>query len=739
MLKDFTPRLYQETIFATCTKDNTLVVLPTGLGKTNIFLMVAAYRLLQHPNSKVLLLGPTRPLIKQYFDVFSRHLQISQDDMAVFTGQVSPEKREELWKKARVIFSTPQGLENDIINKRITFEDVSLLGIDEAHRAVGDYSYVWLAKQYAEKAQYPRIVALTASPGSELEHIQEVCTNLSIDEIEVRTERDNDVEPYIQQVKITWVSVSLPDELQQVRKYFKLACVTKYDELKSIGFVPYFPLDRASRKDLLGFQTELHGQVASGDRSKDLLRAISLMAEVMKIQHALELVETQGITAVNKYLSHLEEESRITRVKATQNVVADSYVRMAIAKCQLLMQQKIEHPKIGEAKRIIAKCIEVNPSAKFILFSQYRDSVTKLVSELNTLQGIQARVFVGQVKKRDTGLSQKEQLALLDEFKEGKFNVLVSSSVGEEGLDIPAVDTVMFYEPVPSAIRHIQRRGRTARQEKGNVIVLVTKDTRDESYRWSAFHKEKKMYRLLAELKGKLKLGQRQIVLQTKIEQPSELKLVKVYADFRERGSNIVKELIALGADVRLEQLDVGDYIVSARVSIEYKSVQDFVQSLIDGRLLPQLKRLKDNFERPVVIIEGIEDLYTVRNIHPNALRGMLATIAVSFGIPLLFTKTNKDTAQMIATIARREQDEDDTLPSLHTSKKPTSTKESQEYIVSALPGVGATLSRPLLAQFKTIKNLVNAPEEELMKIDNIGIGKAKRIREVLDNEYSEG
>ncbi len=735
MLRDFTPRLYQETIFATCTRNNTLVVLPTGLGKTNIFLMVAAYRLQQFPDLKILLLGPTRPLIKQYFDVFSRHLQVNPDDMAMFTGHVSPEKRELIWKKARIIFSTPQGLENDIINKRISLEEVSLLGIDEAHRAVGDYSYVWLSRQYNEKARYPRVVAMTASPGTELEHIQEVCTNLGIEEIEVRTENDHDVAQYVQQAKINWVSVALPEELQQIRKCFRLACSAKYDALKDIGFAPHFSLDKASRKDLLGFQAQLHGQIASGDRDRGLLKAISLMAEVMKIQHALELIETQGVTAVSKYLSHLEEEAKTTHVKATQNVVADSYVRMAIAKCQLLIQQKKEHPKIDEVKRIVSGLVERNPDEKLILFSQYRDSIAKIVNELNTLPNIQARIFVGQAKRKENGLSQKEQIALLDEFRNGKFNVLVSSSVGEEGLDIPAVDTVIFYEPVPSAIRHIQRRGRTARHDKGNVIVLVTKDTRDEHYRWSAFHKEKRMYRLLNELRGRLKLQPRQAIVNVKKEEKGE-KPVKVYADFREKGNNIIKDLIEIGADVRLEQLDAGDYITSARTGIEYKTVGDFVQSLIDGRLLQQLKILKETFEKPVVIVEGIEDLYTVRNVHPNALRGMLATIAVSFGIPMLFTKTNKETAQMIAAIARREQDEDDTPPSLHTSRKPMSTKELQEYITSALPGVGAALAKPLLEQFKCVKNLVNAPEEELMKVDKIGAGKAKSIREVLDSEY---
>ncbi|MBW3015230.1 DEAD/DEAH box helicase, partial [Candidatus Woesearchaeota archaeon] len=207
MIKDFTPRLYQQTILATCANYNTLVVLPTGLGKTNIFLMLASQRLMQYPDSKVLFVGPTRPLIEQYYSVFKKHFNIDEDKIAVFTGMISPDKRAELWKKSQVIFSTPQGLENDIISDKIDISSVSLLGIDEAHRSVGDYSTVFIAKQYNKKSQWPRILALTASPGSDFEKINEVCKNLFIEKIEVRTDKDPDVKPYIQDVSVEWVEV----------------------------------------------------------------------------------------------------------------------------------------------------------------------------------------------------------------------------------------------------------------------------------------------------------------------------------------------------------------------------------------------------------------------------------------------------------------------------------------------------------------------------------------------------
>ena len=125
--------------------------------------MMAAYRLNLYPKSKILLLGPTRPLIDQYYAVFKKHFNIDESKMVIFTGFVSPEKRQELWKNAQIIFSTPQGLENDIMSSRISLADVSLLGFDECHRSTGEYSYNFIAKQYMKKALYPRILGLTAS------------------------------------------------------------------------------------------------------------------------------------------------------------------------------------------------------------------------------------------------------------------------------------------------------------------------------------------------------------------------------------------------------------------------------------------------------------------------------------------------------------------------------------------------------------------------------------------------
>ena len=735
MIKNFEPRLYQQTIFNSCTSKNTLVVLPTGMGKTNIFLMLAAHRLRLYPNSKILFIGPTKPLIDQYLEVFKKHFVIEEDKMAVFTGLVKPERRQELWKTAKIIFSTPQGLENDIISGKINLEEVSLLGIDEAHRAVGDYSYVWLAQQYQKKASYPRILALTASPGSDLEKIEEVCKNLNIENIEVRTEEDPDVKPYIQEINIDWVKVNLSPPFIEIQRFIKLIIKERMEKLKKWGILHRKDLSYVNKTDLLGLQGELRGRAASGERDFVLWNAISLLAEIMKIQHGLELLETQGISALHSYFEKLQGEAASKQSKAVKNLTSDVNYRTALLKTEKLFNDGVQHPKLIELQKIIKKEVSANKDIKIIVFNQYRDNALEIVKELSKIEEVRAQIFVGQLKKGETGLSQKEQKAILDKFRVGELNLLVATSIGEEGLDIPSVDLVIFYEPIPSAIRTIQRRGRTGRLEKGRVIMLMTQDTRDVGYRWSAHHKEKRMYRTLEKIKSKL--GIKFTVMQPTITKyVPEDKKIKIIVDHREKGSGVIKELIELGAAINLEKIENADYLLSSRVGVEYKTSEDFVNSIIDGRLLQQAKDLKNNFERPLVLVEGEQDIYSIRNVHPNSIRGMLATIAISYGIPVLFTKNAKESAALLNIIAKREQESEGSDFSLHSEKREMSLKDWQEYIIAALPGVGSNLAKPLLREFKSVKNVVNASLDELQKVEKIGPVKAGKIKEITDEEY---
>lgn len=728
MLRGFTPRLYQETILATAAMKNTLVVLPTGMGKTGVALLLAVQRLKQYPQSKILILAPTKPLAEQHLMTFTQALELPEEKFALFTGSVSPEKRVELWKNAQIIFSTPQGLENDVIGDKIDITKVSLLVFDEAHRATGDYSYVFLAKQYQRKSDYPRILALTASPGSETAKIEEVCTNLGIEAVEIRTENDPDVQPYIQPIDIEWIKVELPENFKKIQQLLQQCIKGKTEQLKQFNIKASF----MSKKDLLMLQAQLHKQISAGGKDFEAMKAISVLAEIIKAQHALELLETQGVAPLNKYMTGLYEQAESSKVKAVKNLTADLAFKSAYILALKLLEQKIEHPKVGALVNFALKEIAQNKMMKIILFTQFRDTAVTLSEELNKHQGALAQVFVGQAKKGETGLSQKEQKEMLDQFRDGLFNILIATSVAEEGLDIPKVDLVVFYEPIPSAIRHIQRRGRTGRQEKGRVAIFMTKGTRDEAYSWSAKHKENRMVHVLEQMRKDLtvKLAPKQPTL-AQFDQN-----IKLFADYREKTTGTVKELVELGVSVKLDMLQCADYVLSSRVGVELKTSADFVDSLVDGRLLEQLKTLKRSYERPLIILQGTQDLYSLRNVHPNAIRGMLGTIAVSYGIPILYTKDEKDSAALLLSIAKREQQEDKKEFSPHADRKPMTLKEQQEYLVSCLPSVGPQLAKELLKSFGSVAGIFAATEQELKKVDGVGEKIAKQIRTIVISPY---
>ena len=212
---------------------------------------------------------------------------------------------------------------------------------------------------------------------------------------------------------------------------------------------------------------------------------------------------------------------------------------------------------------------------------------------------------------------------------------------------------------------------------------------------------------------------------------------IMILADIREKYSGVVTALYDEGALIELKALPIGDFLCSSRVAVEVKRAADFVNSIIDGRLLRQLKELKENFERPILIIEGgqEQDLFSIRNVHPNAIRGMMATIAISYAIPILHSKNPKDTAGFLFAIAKREMESGAPEPSLH-AKKPATLAQKQEYVIASLPGVELKLARSLLQKFGSVAEIINASGEQLQKVELIGPKKAAEIKKVIETEY---
>lgn len=733
-------RKYQINIVEKCLKENTLVILPTGLGKTVIAVMVAAHRVLKYPTSKCIMLAPTKPLVNQHCEIFRKVLDLPSHEINAITGHIKPQDRVNILNSSRAILMTPQILENDLIAERYDLKDISLLIFDEAHRAVGNYSYTYIAREYMKQADHPLILGLTASPGSEREKIEEVCKNLFIHKIETRTEYSSDVRPYIHPISLEWKTVKLPPAFLKIKKILETLFKEKLKILRDYGYLESVDVKKIGRKDLLDLKTKIQRELAEYLRPPSSLFTVSLVvAEALKLSHALELLETQGITPVAEYIAKMKREiKRPGHQKATENLLNDPKVLEIEELVQKLKEENYEHPKIMETAKIISRQLQLNKRTRVIVFTKFRNTAKKLVEELEKIDEMNPVRFVGQTSKEsDIGLTQKEQLRILEEFKQGIYNVLVATSVAEEGLDIADCDLVVCYDAVPSAVQQIQRRGRTGRRRPGKIVVLIAEKTRDEAYFWSAKRKEKTMKQTLKELSRKL-----DVIDITATSKPLEafmksLEEIKIYIDNRELRSQTAKHLAELGVKLVPEQLLIADYIISDRVAIERKTTEDFLQSIIDKRLFQQLTNLKNNYKNPVLIIEG-ETIYGKKAISPEAIRGALASIILDFNIPILWAKTSSETAHLIYTMAKREQIKEKRYPSIKREKIPLGDKELQEYIVSGLPGVDLTLAKRLLGELKTVENVFTAPEEVLRKIKGIGERTARKIREILTLPYEE-
>lgn len=742
-------RLYQQVLAAdVLKKGNTMIVAPTALGKTIVATLVAADRLEKVKNSKILVLAPSKPLAIQHESTFKEFLTVPCSSI---TGAVKTDERVKRWEESQIICATPQTVESDLLKGRYSLKDVSLVVFDECHHGVGSYSYVYLASRYVKESKFNLILGLTASPGSDKEKIKEVCDNLYIQSIVVKTEEDNDVRPYFNPVAIDWVRVKMSSELEKIKTHVDKALKIRLKGLKNMGVIRTVSVNKL---DILKARGRVQSAIArSVNPKKECFQAISILSAVINIQHSQELIETQGVVTFNKYVARLRKK----KTKAAKSLIQDPNFGKAIYLAREAEKHGLEHPKLKKVTDIIKKELGQNgqtklqsdryvkdadqKSSKIMVFTQYRDSLEMIHQKLEK-EGIKSAKFFGQASRDgEKGLTQKEQKEIIKAFKIGEYDVLLSTSVAEEGIDIPAVDLVILYEPVPSEVRMIQRRGRTGRKRSGRVKVLITNGTRDEGYYWASVNKERRMKHQLIDPDVLEELNSNAIERmenekRVKVLDPTPKKeeLPVVFADTREGNSKVIRHLSEMEIDVKVQAMAVGDYQVSNEVVIERKTAKDFVDSIVDKRLFKQARSLMEEFKRPLIILEG-DDLYNGM-INPNAIRGSIASIALDFGISIIPTRNAQDTAAMIKRIAIREQSGEKTPIQIRTDKKPVNLWEQQLFIIESLPNIGPVNAKNLLEHFGTVANIINASESQLQEVEGIGKKTAANIRKVVDSKY---
>jgi ERCC4-related helicase len=583
-------RQYQKNIAESATNRNTLVILPTALGKTIISVLMCADVLYKYRDKRVLVMAPTRPLVGQHLKLFSSVLKILEEQIASVTGKTPPEYRGVVWskKEVRLVFATPEIVKNDLSERRLQFRDFSLLVFDEAHKAVKDYSYTSIAREYTSQAPCPMILALTASPGAERKRVQEVCDNLFIENIEYRNEDDLDVKPYINPIDVKWEWFSLSEEHRYIASTLRSMLHERLRWLIQRGVLKKRSVEWVFKRDLISLGEELRYtiELTMAEQRALLYAALANQSTALTLMYCLELIESQGAFSLKAFLNRIEQQETGRTHPALLKHPNIIEIRT------LLDNVTNEGPKIRYLlERVMNKgdCYQIpknnnenseyqedNRRSKILIFTQYRDTARHIV-EILSRNNISTCRFVGQAKRMgDEGMTQEKQEQVLEEFRRGDFQVLVATSIAEEGLDIPEVDLVVFYEPIPSEIRYIQRRGRTGRNSPGMVIILAMKDSVDARYLNASSRRVEKMKDSLTSIKSTIRPLQRRVQLQLDPMTSNELSILnKRNKRFEDLLSETVRLAVSQGilpekdVNKRLQELSKNRRINSLAVEAE--------------------------------------------------------------------------------------------------------------------------------------------------------------------------
>ncbi len=476
-------RAYQLEAVDVALSSSTLLVLPTAAGKTAVAWMAIA-EMLERTNGWALMIAPTAALVKQHFDDLELVFDKDSTKPISMSGAIPPSKREGMWNKGRLVVSTPQVVRNDVNRGLLDLSDCCLLIIDEAHHSTGERAEAQVADLYLELANEPLIIGMTASPGSNTEKVQEICNRLRVGRIHLRTSEDNMLSEHLANLDIEELKVRVPDEIRELAEPLVRWQESIVERERRLG--RYVMPGAVTHRGLANAMERANLAVRRGQA--DAYGSMSRIGLAMSLHHLINHLLCQGLADAEK--------------KNTRNLLRDSRIRSLR---DSLAEMPESHSKVGAVRRLVRERIRRDPESRIIVFATYRDTVSALETALLNLKDVRPIQFIGQSKRASgTGLTPKQQVERIESFRAGDGNVLIATSVGEEGLDIPTADLVIFYEPVASEIRTIQRRGRTGRQRDGDVVVLIAEDTRDEGARAAALRREQNMHRAVARVGRKL-------------------------------------------------------------------------------------------------------------------------------------------------------------------------------------------------------------------------------------------
>ena len=499
-------RDYQFSIVKNSLFNNTLIALPTGLGKTFIAATVMLNFHRWTKNAKIVFVAPTKPLVAQQIDACYNIAGIPRSETTLLTGDVQPALRAEEWKARRVFFMTPQTLLNDISQGYADPKSIALLVVDEAHRAVGEYAYAKVTKLIRRFTQSFRVLALTATPGSKIETVQEVIDNLGVSHCEIRTEDSIDIRQYVHQRNIEQVVLDPSYEMNHVCELFTKALQPLVDKLSSQNIYYGRSTMALTAYGLMQAQKEWFAKRGRSANQGVQFMMRAVFSVLTSIAHSIKLLNFHGIRPFYDNLVDMrsEQEGRGEKgSKYKRQLLADQSFQEMMSTIDRWLRTDgfVGHPKLTAlADRVLNHFMDSEDTTRVIVFSEYRDSAEDIVRTLNKHRPlVKASIFVGQADgKRGEGMKQAQQIQTIERFRKGEFNVLVATSIGEEGLDIGQVDLIVCYDSSASPIRMLQRMGRTGRKRAGHIVLLLMRGKEEDQFARSKDNYEK-MQKLICE------------------------------------------------------------------------------------------------------------------------------------------------------------------------------------------------------------------------------------------------
>ncbi|KAG0529043.1 hypothetical protein BDA96_05G064400 [Sorghum bicolor] len=480
-------REYQRYMVEKALFTNTLIALPTGLGKTFIAAVVMYNYFRWFPEGKIIFTCPSRPLVTQQIEACHNTVGIPQEWIIDMIGDRCPSTTRSVhWKSKRVFFVTPQVLHNDIQSGICMVQQIVCLVIDEAHRASGNYAYCMVIRELLAARVPLRILALTATPGSKHSKIQSVLDNLSISELIYCDEEDSRVNQYVNTRKVEVVQVPSGTDATQVADMLLDIVRPHINRLRDAGVIDHRDYANWTQYELLHFKDKFKEapppNIHEIERG-EIERSFVILGPLC---HTRRLLLSHGTQFAHVYLDKKLKGGFLNLMRKN-----DLFWRLK-QKMKLSSSQGTGMtPKVEELKRLMLEHFSTDSnstSSKIIIFSHYRESVNEIYCSLQNIDDklIKPVKFIGQSSAGNNqlkGQSQKTQQAILQKFRSGVYNVLVATSIGEEGLDIIEVDLVICFDANVSPLRMIQRMGRTGRKNEGRVVVLAYEGQELQGYR----------------------------------------------------------------------------------------------------------------------------------------------------------------------------------------------------------------------------------------------------------------